>query len=356
LTAAESEGLDALALVPGPNLFYLTGMNFFLSERPIVVLLSVDAAPAAVLPELEAAKATSRGYRAFPYTDEEGYSLAFHQACASLELANARIGVEGLRMRVLEAGILERYCPGADITPVDELFAAQRMVKGVAELAAMRRAARVAERAFLSWLPMLRTGMTEREAAARLIAAILSSGAEALAFDPIIASGPRGALPHATPGERAFRHGDWVVVDWGAKVDGYCSDLTRMVVVGDPEGTLSEVHRIVVAANEAGRGAVSPGQSAQSVDAAARRVITEQGYGAAFFHRTGHGLGLEEHEPPYIVSGNELRLSPGMTFTVEPGIYLEGVGGVRIEDDVAVTDLGVETLTALPRDPFVISG
>lgn len=354
LADAEAEGLDALALVPGPNLLYLTGMPFFLSERPIVALLPVDARPTVVLPELEAAKATAQGFRVYPYTDEEGYALAFHQACASLELANARVGVEGLRMRVLEAGILERYCPGVTLLAVDEVFARQRMTKSKDELDRMRRAARVAERAFRSWVATLRVGMTEREAAARLIAALLSSGADALAFDPIVAGGPRGALPHATPSDRLFQRGDWIVVDWGARVDGYCSDLTRALVVGQPDGELAEVHRIVVAANEAGRAAVLPGQAAERVDAAARSVIEAAGYGARFFHRTGHGLGLEEHEPPYIVAGNGLSLMAGMTFTVEPGIYLDGVGGVRIEDDVAVTELGVETLTTLSRDPFVV--
>jgi Xaa-Pro aminopeptidase len=144
-------------------------------------------------------------------------------------------------------------------------------------------------------------------------------------------------------------------VDWGARVDGYVSDLTRSVVVGSPEDPLRRIHEIVVQANEAGRRAVMPDVPAQSVDAAARTVIERAGYGPQFFHRTGHGLGLEEHEPPYIVMGNELPVVSGMTFTVEPGIYLEGVGGVRIEDDVLVTPRGMETLTTLSRDPFVIS-
>ncbi|MBN1250013.1 MAG: aminopeptidase P family protein, partial [Anaerolineae bacterium] len=304
LAEAEAEGLDALALVPGPNLYYLTGMAFFLSERPIVALVPVDATPAVVLPDLESAKATSKGLSTFSYTDEDGYALAFHQACASLELANARVGIEALKMRVLEAGILERYCPGVELVAVDDLFAGQRMVKGSDELDQMRRAVRVAERAFVSWVATVRPGMQEREAAARLISALLSSGADGLAFDPIVAAGPRGALPHATPSERPFQRGDWIVVDWGARVGGYCSDLTRMVVIGEPDGELAQVHRIVVAANAAGREAIRPGCEARDVDTAARTVIEAEGYGPQFFHRTGHGLGLEEHEPPYIVAGN----------------------------------------------------
>ena len=137
-------------------------------------------------------------------------------------------------------------------------------------------------------------------------------------------------------------------------MDGYCSDLTRAVVVGEPTGQMREIHQIVLAANEAGRAVVAPGLEAQAIDAAVRAVIEAAGYGPQFLHRTGHGLGLQEHEPPYIVSGNELSLRPGMTFTVEPGIYLPGVGGVRIEDDVVVTSSGGKSLTTLSRAPFVV--
>ena len=214
----------------------------------------------------------------------------------------------------------------------------------------------MAESAFLAWLPQLHVGMTEREAAARLVSALQSHGAEGLAFSPIVCGGPNGALPHAFPAERPFQAGDWVVVDWGAKVAGYASDITRMVVFGEPQAPLADVHEIVVRANAAGRAAVRPGVEAQAVDAAARAVIDASGYGPQFMHRTGHGLGLEAHEPPYIVNGNEQILDPGMLFTVEPGIYLEGVGGVRIEDDVVVTQTGAETLTTLSRDPYIISG
>ncbi len=352
LDLAQAQGLDALAVMPGPNLLYMIGLPFHLSERPVLAVFPVDAPPALIVPVFEASKAAS--FEVFAYTDEDGYALAFHEACAVLELPEARIGVEALQMRLLEARALQRYAPGAILTPADDLFVQLRMVKEVEELAAQRRAIAVAERAFLAWYPQLRVGMTEKEAAARLIATLLTHGAEALAFDPIVASGPNGALPHATPGGRALCAGDWLIVDWGAQVDGYLSDITRMVVLGEPAGPLLEAHRIVVAANAAGRGAVRSGIHAQAVDVAARAVITEAGFGAHFTHRTGHGLGLEIHEPPYLLAGNVQPLRAGMTFTVEPGIYLEGVGGIRIEDDVLVTETGQETLTTLPREPFVV--
>lgn len=352
---ALEQGLDALALMPGPNLFHLMGLSFFVSERPVLALIPVDADPAMVLPELEAGKAEQAGIQAFAYTDEEGYALAFHEACAHLELAEARIGVEALRMRLLEARILQRYAPDVILSPADDLFAELRMMKEASELDAMRRAIDVAEGAFQDCLTFIHVGMTEQEAAGHLVAALFAGGAERLAFDPIVCGGPNGALPHAVPGSRHFRPGDWVVVDWGAVVDGYHSDLTRMVVFGEPRGELLKVYDLVLRANKAGRAAVAPGVQVQAVDAAARAVIDDGGYGAQFIHRTGHGLGLEAHEAPSVVSGNTLPLSPGMTFTVEPGVYLAGVGGVRIEDDLVVTRQGSETLTSLSREPFVIS-
>jgi len=353
LESAQAEGLDAIALVPGPNLLYLTGCGFHLSERPTVALFSVDQPPVMVLPALEVGKVPFM--ETFSYTDEEGYAMAFHEACVALELAEARIGVESLRMRLLEARILQRYASGAQLVPADDLLGRLRMAKSPAELAAMRRAIAVAETAFLGWLAELRIGMTEREAAARLVARLLTGGADAVSFDPIVVSGPNGALPHAVPGSRQLCFGDWLVVDWGAFVEGYASDLTRTVTMGLPTGPLCAIHDLVLRANEAGRAAANPGVTAEAVDAAARAVITAAGYGANFTHRTGHGLGMEVHEPPYIVGGNSIPLLPGMTFTVEPGVYLEGVGGVRIEDDVLITEYGAETLSTLPRAPFVVS-
>ncbi len=354
LDLAQAEGLDALAMVPGPNLVYMSGLGFHLSERPIIAFFTMDARAALVLPDLEAGKAEAAGIRTFSYTDDDGYAQAFQEACAQLKLAKLRVGVEALRMRVLESRILHRHISDVTLIPADDLFSVLRMIKTADELAAMRRAVRVAEDAFQTWLTQLHVGMTEREAAARLVAALLTGGADALAFAPIVAGGPNGGLPHAVPGERAFKPGDWVVVDWGASVNGYISDITRMVVFGEPGGRLAEVHGIVAEANAAGRAVICPGVEAQAVDAAARSVIAAAGYGQMFIHRTGHGIGMETHEPPYIVDGNALPLKPGMTFTVEPGIYLEGLGGIRIEDNVVVTEAGVETLTTLPHSPFVV--
>jgi Xaa-Pro dipeptidase len=174
-------------------------------------------------------------------------------------------------------------------------------------------------------------------------------------FAPIVASGPNSALPHATPGDRRLQAGDALLFDWGAQVEGYVSDITRTFALREADSTLFTIHEYVLQANRAARGTAKPGISCAEVDAAARQVIADAGYAEQFIHRTGHGIGLEGHEHPYISASNAQELAPGMTFTIEPGIYLPGQCGVRIEDDVVVTEKGCESLTNMPRELQVIA-
>ncbi len=353
---ASSQGLDVVALVPGANLFYLTGLSFHLSERPVLGFFPVDGPPAILLPALEAPKLERAAIEITPYTytDEEGPALAFHQITVGLELPEARIGIEGLRMRVIEARYLERYAPGCHLIPADEVMSALRQIKEPGELEQMRRAVAVAEAALNAALAQLRAGMTEREVAGLLMVEMLRAGGDGVPFQPIVVAGPNGASPHALPSDRPIRAGETIILDLGATVGGYASDITRTVAIGGLTGEMMRVYNLVREANEAGRAAVIPGIEAQEIDRAARAVIERDGYGEAFIHRTGHGLGLEGHEPPYIVEGNRAPLLPGMTFTVEPGIYLAGQGGVRIEDDVVVTTEGAETLTTFSRELMLL--
>lgn len=175
-------------------------------------------------------------------------------------------------------------------------------------------------------------------------------------FTTIIASGPNAANPHHSNTDRAFEPGDLIIMDGGALHDGYASDITRTVALGQPSAEARRIYELVQAANAAGRAAARPGASGDAVDRAARAVIEAGGYGPQFVHRTGHGLGLEVHEPPYMVAGNTAPLAPGMTFTVEPGIYVSGLCGVRIEDNVVITADGAESLTSFERDLIVIEG
>ena len=197
--------------------------------------------------------------------------------------------------------------------------------------------------------------MSERELAGELVVQLLRNGSQSeLAFSPIVSSGPNGANPHAVPSDRKLQPGDLLVVDWGALYGGYVSDLTRTFAVGQVEPEFEKIHRIVQDANAAGRAAGKPGAPCAAVDIAARTVIEQAGYGAFFTHRTGHGLGMEGHEDPYMRGDNQQLLAPGMAYTVEPGIYLPGRNGVRIEDDVVVTGTGAESLSDMPRGLRVV--
>lgn len=346
-------GIDCVALVPGPNLVYLTGLRFHLSERPAIAFFPATGQPAFLASGFEAIKTQAApqplDWQLFTYSDEQGPDGACARACAALKLSGKRLAVERLTMRVLELDMVQRDAPGVQITSAEPLLAELRMAKDADELAHMRGAVAVAEDALARTLPKIRPGMTEREVAAELMVDLLRGGTGAVPFQPLVQSGPNSASPHGMITSRRLEPGDILLIDFGATVGGYASDITRTFAIRELEPELTRVHEIVQAANAAGRAAAGPGVPCQEVDRAARRVIEDAGYGSYFIHRTGHGLGLQGHEPPYIVEGNKLRLKVGMTFTVEPGIYLPDQGGVRVEDDVVITEHGCESLTTFER-------
>ncbi|GMR10383.1 MAG: aminopeptidase P family protein [Anaerolineae bacterium] len=351
--------LGAMALIPGPSLFYISGLSFHLMERPVIALLSRDAEPIMVVPELERDKAESSPieFRLFSYSEEEGAALeALYQSVAGLALEGSHIGVEPLRMRFHELDLLQVAVPRATFVSSDGAISALRIQKDPAEIAAMQRAAEIAEAALEETLSLIKVGMTELELASELTMQLLQAGSEPeFPFSPIVASGPNAALPHAVPSDRALAEGDSLILDWGAVHQGYVSDITRTFFVGKAPDELSQVHEIVQQANAAGRAAAQPGATCGGVDLAARSEIERAGYSEYFLHRTGHGIGLEAHEPPFIREGEKTVLKAGMTFTVEPGVYLRGRGGVRVEDDVAVTEEGSVSLTTLPREARIVA-
>ena len=352
--ALEQHDLDALVLNPGPTLVYLTGLHFHLMERPVTALFTPGKSPTLVLPELELAKLTSLPFtiQAFSYSDDPAtWPAAFSKAVQASGIDGKKVGVEPTRMRLLEYRYLKQAAPEARFLHADESLAQLRMRKDAGEIAAMRKAVDIAQKALLASLPFIRAGATEKQIAAKLTVQLLRAGSEPeLAFAPIVSGGPNSANPHASPSDRPLQAGDLLVIDWGAIYDGYVSDLTRTFAIGPVEDEFAQIARVVAQANTAGREAAGPEIAAEQVDQAARGVIERAGYGAYFTHRTGHGVGMEGHEPPYIRAGNTLPLLPGMTFTVEPGIYLPGRGGVRIEDNVVITADGAECLSDLPRD------
>jgi len=355
LTAVlQSAGLDGLALNPGPTLTYLTGLHFHLMERPTVLLAAPGQTPALVFAGLESAKVRSAplSLRSFSYSDNPAsWATAFQQAANALGLAGKTLGVEPTWMRYLELQYLQNALPGATFVSAEEVLNSLRMQKDRGEIAAMRQAVRVAQEALLATLPLIKPGITERQIASELTIQLLRSGSDPeMPFAPIVSGGPCSADPHASPSDRPLQAGDLLVIDWGAAYQGYISDLTRTFAIGEVEPEYHRIAGLVRQANEKGREACRPGIPAGEVDAAARKVIDSGGYGQFFSHRVGHGIGMEGHEPPYLYGENKLILAPGMTFTVEPGIYLPERGGVRIEDNMAITEDGAETLSDLPRE------
>ncbi|GIV95805.1 MAG: peptidase M24 [Herpetosiphonaceae bacterium] len=354
--ALREAGADVVAIVPGANLFYLAGLTIHLSERLSIALFTADGRAAMVLPDLERPRAAQEariGIDFYSWRDDEGFAPALERCCADLGLHKKRVAVEYGAMRVLELRALEQ--PAAvetfDATP---LLASLRMVKDQDELAAMRQAVHIVEVGLRAAIEAIRPGITEREVAAVWERAMAEAGAERPSFKTIIASGPNSANPHHTTSDRRLQAGDLVILDGGALYKGYCSDITRTVAVGHISEEARRIYETVLAANAAGRAAVRPGASGAEIDHAARSVIEQAGYGPAFVHRTGHGLGIEIHEPPYLHAGSRDPLPIGATFTVEPGIYLEGIGGVRIEDNVVIIEDGGESLTTFPRDLIIV--
>lgn len=353
-TLLKTAGLHALALNPGPSLYYLTGLTFHLMERPVVFFLFADSPPILVLPELEKAKLSSLEFpiEAYPFGEDPAkWPAVFAQAAGDGRLSGKKLAVEPARLRYLEFKFIENSAPAIQMVPGDQVLASLRMQKDDAELQSIRQAVSIAQTGLTRTLPAIRAGMSEKELAAELVSHTLSAGSDPeLPFSPIVSFAPNTANPHASPSERRLQSGDLVLFDWGASSDGYFADLTRTFAFQKTDPEFERIAGLVHQANRAAQAKAKPGATCSEVDQAARQVIDASGYGEFFFHRTGHGLGLEAHEEPYIRSGNFLQLQPGMVFTIEPGIYLPDRGGVRIEDNVVVTESGVECFSDLPRD------
>ena len=344
--------LDALVVVNRINRRYLSG---FTGSAGVVVVTRDPSFPPTLLVDFrytEQAKAQAPGFRVIQHGDYPWESLR----AVLEEYAVRRVGFESEHMSYRQATKWQEEMPGVTWVPVEQQVEALRAVKSPEELALMRRAVAIADQAFSFILPYLRPGVTEKEVAWRLEQYMREHDAERLAFDIIVASGPNAALPHATPTDRRLQPGDTVVLDFGCVYGGYHSDMTRTVVVGPHvEPRTREVYQLVLEAQQAGLNAVRPGLTGKEVDAAARRVIEQAGLGDCFGHGLGHGVGLEVHEPiPRLSRISDTILQPGMVTSVEPGVYIPGWGGVRIEDLVVVTETGCEVLTSSPKELIVV--
>ncbi|HEY3870725.1 MAG TPA: Xaa-Pro peptidase family protein [Actinocrinis sp.] len=354
--AAAAAGLDALFVAPGADLRYLTGYAAVALERLTCLVVPVSGEPFLVVPLLErpAAEVSPAGRLGIEIVvwgeTQDPYALI-----AGRVGALRRIGVNN-QMWAEKALALGAALPGSEPALAGPVLSGLRLRKSAAEVEALRRAGQAIDRVHAAMGEWLRAGRTEREVGRDVAAAILDAGHARTDF-VIVASGPNGASPHAEVSDRVIGPGEPVVVDiGGTTADGYCSDSTRNYCVGEPPASYADYFAVLLDAQRAQTEAVRPGITAEALDAIGRDAITVAGYGAEFLHRTGHGIGLETHEEPYIVSGSDRPLEPGMAFSVEPGIYQAGRHGARIEDIVVCTESGGERLNLTPRELVVLPG
>jgi Xaa-Pro aminopeptidase len=352
--AAAAAGLDAVLLTPGPDLRYVIGYDAKQLERLTCLAVPAHGDPALFVPRLElaAAQASPAGAWGLEMIPWEETADPF-RLVASMLGDVATVGVSD-RMWALSVLQFRDALPAARLALAGAALRPLRIRKTPAEVAALREAGAAIDRVHAQVPGWLRPGLTERAVGALIAEAILAEGHASVDFT-IVASGPNAASPHHEVSDRVLAAGDAVVVDIGGTMpSGYCSDSTRTYAIGEPPAEFTAYYKVLYEAQEAACAAVRPGVTAESVDAAAREPITRAGYGDSFIHRTGHGIGLEAHEDPYIVAGNQEALEPGMAFSVEPGIY-PGPHGARIEDIVVCTDEGFERLNHTPRE-LILAG
>ncbi len=339
--------LDAFLVTGLPNVRYLTG---FSGSNGLCLVTGRTAA-----------FVTDSRYTTQSREEVTGWRIviapgSLFQASADRRLlpARSRIGVEEQHLSVAELRNLRRLFPGVRFVPVSLLIESIAAVKDDGEIALIRKAAGITDAVFAAILPMLKPGVRESDIAAEISALHRRYGAEGDAFDPIVASGPRGALPHARPTARKFRRGEMITLDLGCRVQGYHSDMTRTVAIGRPSSTMKTVYAIVRDAQQRAVDAAHSGMAARDLDRVARQAIRRHGYGRYFIHALGHGLGLHVHDPLRVSAKSSEVLRDGYVLTIEPGIYLPGTGGVRIEDDVVIRPDGCTVLNRAPKDLLMV--
>lgn len=344
-TEMSAAGIDALCLSVGSDLPYLTGYRAMELERLTMFVLLADGDGTIVVPTLEAPRVESDGFPISVTAWEEDEDPITIVDRLLGDATNVMMGDETWSRFLID---LQQAGPGRSFVKASDLMAKLRMVKTTEEIGLLRDAAATVDAVVGEISELQFSGLTERELARDITERTLAGGHDTMAFW-IVASGPNAASPHHEPTDRVIQNGDAVVVDFGGHQRGYASDTTRMFVVSEPPDGFDAAFAVLLAAQTAAVDHVRPGVTAESVDAVARSIITDAGYGELFVHRTGHGIGLDSHEHPYLIAGNAMRLEEGMTFSIEPGIYTPGHWGMRIEDIVAVTSTGVERLNKSAR-------
>jgi Xaa-Pro dipeptidase len=352
---AKSLGVDAVALVPGPNFMRAINLGLSTNERPKLIVIPQSGPPAAIMPNLELTLFATTGFEGevFDWFDQTGYDSAFAALASHMPLKS--VGVEGQAMRVFVHHALANAFPGIRIVDAERSISQLRLRKTTAEIASLQRAIDISEAALAETLTKVRAGQTEKQVEQMLVQALFGHGADELAFTPIIAAADNSAHSHAHARDNyQIRMGDPLLFDFGAAWGGFNADITRTVFVGEPSREARDVYEVVLAANRAALDVTRPGATAHDVDDAVISVMEASPFADRIVTKTGHGLGRMVHEEPYIMRGNMQVLEPGMIYTDEPGLYKVGAFGVRIEDDILVTAEGCRCLTAFPRELTVI--
>jgi Xaa-Pro aminopeptidase len=342
--------LGALYITDPTSIAYLTSFFADPHERLMALAIRLDDATL-IVPALEAqkAQANAENVSIVSWRDgEDAYALVDAQLSGLGE-----VGVEKDHITLRAAEVITSRAGVSELVDVGPEIRRRRLTKSPAEIEKIARAAAITDAAGEALFNGMRAGQTEIEVALMLGSLIGEHGAK-LAFPSLVQSGPNSAMPHVEPSGRKLAEADFVLLDFGAMFEGYRADTTRMAVIGEPSARHREIHDVVLRGHDAAIAAVRAGATTGDIDAAARRVIDDAGYGDRFFHRIGHGIGLEAHEDPSLDPGSERVLETGMVFTIEPGVYIPGFGGVRIEDDVAVEDNGCRVLTRQDRSLRVI--
>lgn len=352
---AQALAVDALALVPGPNFTRALGHSFMSHERPFVLIIHADRAPAAIVPNLELGSWELVGFdgAVFDWRDQDGYADAFANLAVHMPLQ--RLAVEGQVMRVFVHHALKAAYPALEIVDAEKQISGLRMIKTSEDIAAMEAAIGISERALHRVLQGVKIGQTEKEVETALIQALFAEGADGQAFSPIVAAGDNSARPHAHAREDyKIQSGDALLFDFGARKNGFCADITRTVFVGEVSDEGRAVYETVLRANMAGLEVTRAGVTAHEIDDVVTGVLEASPYADRIRTKTGHGLGRDVHEAPYIMRGNHEVLPAGTVYTNEPGLYALGKFGVRIEDDVLVTETGYRSLTQFPKELMIV--
>lgn len=341
--------VDAILLVPGPNFERLFRQGFHSHERPLVVAVPRSGAPAAIVPNLELRSFDLIGFEGevFDWRDQTGYGDAFTSLARHMPVR--RVAVEGQVMRVFVHHALTAAYPGLEIVDAEREISGLRIRKTPEEISLLEDAIRISEAALADTIEAVRPGMTEKAVESLLIQALFRHGAEAQAFGPIVAAGDNSARPHAHARDVEIQPGDALLFDFGAHLGGLNADITRTFFVGHATDEAMGVYETVLDANRIGHEVTKAGVTAHDVDDAVTARLEASPYADRIRTKTGHGLGRAVHEAPYIMRGNHEVLEPGCVFTIEPGLYESGAFGVRIEDDVVVTEDGCRSLTSFPK-------